>query len=67
MDCARWTCPHCFAVINWTDRAKIDAHMCEGIQELIGKSRTRVMRLDTMIKTLKNPNPKRKKEKKHGT
>ena len=62
-----WTCPHCFTVLDWKHRDAIGNHNCEAIQELIGAARTRVARLDSMIRILKNPNPRRKKEKKHGT
>ena len=61
-----WTCPHCFTVLDWKHRDKIENHNCEAIQELIGAARPRAARLDSMIRILKNPNPKRK-EKKHGT
>jgi len=64
---AYWTCPHCFIVLRWSEPEQIQNHNCEAIQELIGAARTRVMRADHIIKILKNPNPKRKKEKKHGT
>ena len=61
-----WTCPHCFTVLDWKPRDEIENHNCEAVQELIGAARTRAARLDSMIRILKNPNPKRK-EKKHGT
>lgn len=79
MDSARWTCPHCFSVISWSDPEDVRNHTCKEIRRLISQVRERntTAKLDAMIAVLTNPNqrpkldavkPKRKrKEKNHGT
>lgn len=65
MDSARWTCPHCFSVIEWSNPKAVENHECEEIRRLIARVRAgnKTAKLDAAIAVLKNP---KRKEKKHG-
>ncbi len=59
-DSRYWTCPHCFAVLDWEQKGAVENHVCPEMQAAMSK-RSPTRHLDNTINMLKP-----RKEKKRG-